>query len=524
MLRKKRVKKFLRPNMFVTKAPYVMALVATVIAVAALSCRADEDPSTEAAVVAKAAHFNDNGKALVLLEKYLATHPKAVDATFNAARMANALGRHRKTVQFASRYLELKTPPVNPYIYHLRAHAYTCLDERAKALADLSVARKANPNDAEVYVLMGDVHHGQGRNKEALEDFATAGKLNEPSAPRRKGDLEFSQNDWHSAAADYAEYINKTGDHGPPLAKVQSLIQSNKDGQALALIDEMLRANIPKAEETLMVLRAHTLVKLGRQQESLNACDAFEKKFKKTDLYPLKYQITWARKDYEKSLACLNGIIKSGPGDRSWFVHRGDCYRALDEYAKALADYNRVPDLVMKSEQSRRDRAECNYQVGHVQEALAELDAINSVYPSADTYDRQGHYLTALKRYKDAVVCFGRAIKLKPLKADYFCERGDCFRRLKDYPRALKDYSDAITLHPKNMFFVFGRGLCFSEMGRSQDAIKDFTAVLANPNLASRAYLERAKAFDQLGDKTSAENDRIAAKKTSKSVEDDLYR
>lgn len=507
------------------RAPYVMASLATIIACSlALSCRAESVPADEAAVVDKAERLKDGKKALVLLEKYMQTHPTAISAVFNAARMANFAGLHQKTIQFATRYLALKTPPVDPYIYHLRAHAYSCLDERKKALADLAIAKRANPNDAEVYILLGDAHAGLGHYKESCENWAQAATLNEPTGLRRKGDAEVAHSDWHKAAADYAQYINKTGDHAEPLYRVQYLISKNEDEKALALIDEMLRANIPKAEETLMVLRANVLFKLNRRQESLQACDAFEKKFKKTSVYPLKYQIAWAAKDYEKSLLCLDGMIKSNPRDRSLYVLRGDCYRALDEYAKALADYNHVPELVLKSERSRLDRAECNYQAGHLEEALTEIEAINNVNPSADTYGRQGRYLSALKRYKEAVVCLSRAIKLKPLSADYFCERGDCFRRLKEYPRALKDFSDAVTLHPENVLFVYGRGLCLSEMGRPQDAIKDFTAALANPNLTSRAYLERAKAYEQLGDAASAEKDKQAAKQVSKSVEADFFR
>ncbi|MBI2810929.1 MAG: tetratricopeptide repeat protein [Candidatus Melainabacteria bacterium] len=509
--------------MFGTKAPSVMALLAMLIASTALSCQAESDQSEEAAVVAKAEGTKDRKKALVLLEKYLSMHPNAVNAVFNAARMANAAGLHQKTVQLATRYIELKKTAINPYIYHLRAHAYCCIDEPAKALADLAVAKKANPSDAEVYILIGDAQSGLKQYRKALEAFSSAAKLNEPSASLRKGNVEIALNDWHNAAADYAEYINRTGESGYPLAKVQDLLHKNQDEKALAFMDEMLRANIPKAEETLMVLRAHTLFKVGRYQDSLQACDAFEKKFKKTGLYTLKYQIVWNAKDYDKALVCLDGIIKSKPQDLTWFLRRGDCYRALDEYGKALADYNRVPELVMKSEQARRNRAECKYQLGHVQEALDELTAINTDSPSADGYARQGHYLTALKRYKDAVVCFSLAIKLKPLSSDLFCERGDCFRRLKEYPRALKDFSDAMTLNPNNKLIVYGRGLCYAEMGRSRDAIADFTAALANPNLTSRAFLERAKAYEQLGDKTSAENDRNAAKKATKSIEDDFY-
>ncbi len=510
--------------MFITKAPSVMALLATVIALTVLSCRAESDQSEASAVVAKAEVLKDKKKALILLEKYLAMHPNAVSAVFNATRMANACGQHQKTVQFATRYIELKKTAINPYIYHLRAHAYCSTNERMKALADLAVAKKANPSDAEVYILIGDAQSGLKQYQKALEAYAVAAKLNEPSASLHKGNVEVVLNDWHNAAADYAEYISRTGEPGGPLSKVQDLLKKNQNEKALALMNEMLRANIPKAEETLMVLRVHTLFKVGRYQESLQACDAFEKKFKKTGLYTVKFEIMWNAKDYEKALVCLDGIIKSSPQDLTWILRRGDCYRALDEYGKALADYNRVPDLVMNSEQARRNLAECKYHVGHVQEALDELTAVNSDNPSADGYARQGRYLTALKRYKDAVVCFSSAIKLKPLSSDLFCERGDCFRRLKDYSRALKDFSDAKTLNPQNMLIVYGRGLCYAEMGRSRDAITDFTAALANPNLTSRAFLERAKAYEQLGDKTSAENDRDAAKKATKSIEDDFYR
>lgn len=508
-----------------TRAPYVMASLAAIIALSMpLSCRAESIPADEAAVVAKAESLKDGKKAVALLEKYIATHPEAVSAVFNAARMANFGGLHQKTIQFAAKYLALKTPPVDPYIYHLRAHAYNCLNERKKALADLALAKKANPNDSEVYILIGDAQSGLSHYKEACEAYAQAAKLNEPTALRRKADVEFGLSDWHSAAADYAAYINKTGDHGLPLNRVQSLIGKNENERALALMDEMLRANIPKAEETLMVLRANVLFKLNRKQESLQCCDAFEKKFKKTILYALKYQIVWSAKDYEKSLLCLDGMIKANPRDRSLYILRGDCYRGLDEYAKALADYNHVPELVIKHEQSRIDRAECNYQVGHIQEALTEIEAINNVDLSAETYGRQGRYLSVLKRYKDAVVCLGRAIKLKPLSADYYCERGDCFRRLKDYPRALKDFSDAIALAPSNMLFVYGRGLCLLEMGRPRDAIKDLTVARANPNLENRALIERAKAYEQLGDTASAENDKKAIKQANKAVEDDLFR
>lgn len=501
----------------------VRALVALLISVGTAAGVAATDLSEQPAVVAKALGLTDHKVSLQILEKYISLHPDAADAYFHAARMANVLGIHKKTVQFANSYLELKPVPIDFYIYHLRAQAYNCTGQSGKALADLAIARKAQPKDTEIALLEGMAHLNLKRPKEAIKDFALAAKSNDPNAYRMKAETELNQKDVRSAAADYVEFAKRVNDIGPVLAIVQKLSKKGQGDDAILILNELDSANLPSAQQ-ILEFKANILYNNNRKKEALDTCNRYEKKFKLTNLYTVKYLIVWADKDFESSLVCLNGMIKARPQERQLYLLRADCYRALDEYAKALADYKQVSDLVVKDIKRRCDRAECNYQLGNYEVAANEFHAVNNLEPSAKGYEREGQCLMSQKKYKDAVVCLSRAVRMTPLNAGYICTRGDCYRRLKDYPRALRDFSDGITLQPDNMLYVFGRGVCFSELGRNEEAIKDFTTAMSNPNLLSRACLERAKVYDRVGEKAKAEADRNAAQKSVKSVESDFFR
>lgn len=483
------------------------------------------DLSEQSAIIVKSQATNDSKAALRILEAYIASHPDAAEAYFHAARMSNHLKQNSKTVMLATKYLALKPSPIDYYIYHLRAQAYNCLGQSDKALVDVDIARKAQPNDAEVPLLTGFAHQQLGHYKESLKAFSQAAKLNEPNALRCKADCELEHNQFEAAAADYVECARKRpSDLGQILGKILRLSRSGKGESAVYLVNELLNANIPNTEDSLLSLKANILFEDNRKKEALEICNLYEKKLKRTDLYTIKYMIVWEQKDYQSALVCLNGMIKSRPSERALYLMRGDCYRALDEYEKALADYNRVPDLVMKDVQRRKGRAECNYQLGHFDEAFKEFEAVNSIQPTGEGFEKQGRCLLSLQRYKDALLPLSRAIRLTPLKAEYLGARGDCYRRLHDYTHALKDFSDAIVLKPDNMIYVFGRGMCLAELGRNAEAIKDFTAAMSNPNLLSRACSERAKAYDKIGEKTRAEVDKKAAQRASKSFENDLFR
>ncbi|HEY9730354.1 MAG TPA: tetratricopeptide repeat protein [Drouetiella sp.] len=373
-------------------------------------------------------------------------------------------------------------------------------------------------------LLIGIADLKLGRYKAALQELSRAAKLKDPQGYQLKAKAELDHNDLRDAAADFCEFVRHSNNLGDVLALVDRVSKTGKNDDALFILDELLKTNQPNFEQQLLEFKANVLYRAKRNKEALEVCNLYEKKFKKTDLYTVKYWASWNENDYDGALVCLNGMIKSRPKDRNLFILRGNCYTVMDEYGKALADYERVSDLLAKDEHARRNQAECNYQLGNFQTAANQFEVVNSQDPTAAGYERQAQCLRSLNKYKEATTYFSRAVKLAPLNSTYISERGDCYRRMKDYPHALKDFSDAMALHPENMLYVYGRGMCFSELGRNDEAIKDFTAAMSNPHLMSRACLERARLYEKIGDSAKAASDRRAAEHDGKSFEEDLFR
>jgi tetratricopeptide (TPR) repeat protein len=479
----------------------------------------------EAAVIDRAMHAKDFKTGLSILEKYLAVHPYAVEAYGFAAKASNEIGAAPKTIKYATQYFALKKPPVDAYIYVLRAHGYVLTNQWPKAADDLARARKMVPKLSSVWILSAAVHNKEKQFDEALSDCSKAINLNDLQGYDQRADIEFAQHKLANAAADWTEYADRTGKLGMAMSRAYALYQSGSYSDALILIDAMARSKNIKARSLAICLRANVFFKLGRMQESLQQCDEYKKLTNDDhDLDTLRYSIYWSQKDCAKSLPYLNKILKARPKERGLYLMRGDCNFCLSQYDAALADYQHVPDLVQKNIATRSNRADCNLMLGHLDEALREYDAINGLETSAKSFAKQGQCLNRLGRYKEALVYLNRAVKMAQLSANYVGWRGETYRRLKKYPRAILDFNDAVTLDKKNLLYVYTRGLCYLESNHDAEAIKDFTATLANEPLRKRALLDRARAYEKLGNKAGAEQDRVAAGKANGSVDDDFFK
>ena len=129
-----------------------------------------------------------------------------------------------------------------------------------------------------------------------------------------------------------------------------------------------------------------------------------------------------------------------------------------------------------------------------------------------------------MSKYSEAILCFNRAIAMKPLMVRLFGQRADCYFRMKDYAHSESDCNDAIALDPKNYSLYFARGLCRLAAGNADGAVKDLSVCLSEPNLHSVAYAARAKAYTKLGKHDLAAQDMRASGSASKAVEGDLFK
>jgi serine/threonine protein kinase/Tfp pilus assembly protein PilF len=116
------------------------------------------------------------------------------------------------------------------------------------------------------------------------------------------------------------------------------------------------------------------------------------------------------------------------------------------------------------------------------------------------------HYYAG--RYGEAAHIYGTCIALEPNVFWPWNNRGLAYAQLKQPARALADFSKAIELKPDYVDAYMNRGLARQDLKQVREAVDDLTKALALQGAPTRVYFMRAKAWDQLGDKARANQDR----------------
>ena len=126
---------------------------------------------------------------------------------------------------------------------------------------------------------------------------------------------------------------------------------------------------------------------------------------------------------------------------------------------------------------------------------------------SADTYFKWGNEKVSLGDYREAIVDFSQAIRLKPDDAVYHFARGFAKAGLRQHTAAIDDYDAAIRLEPDAANTYYNRGVVKADLEQYTAAINDYdTAILLKPDYAN-AYYKRGNAKENLGQHAAAIND-----------------
>lgn len=153
-------------------------------------------------------------------------------------------------------------------------------------------------------------------------------------------------------------------------------------------------------------------------------------------------------------------------------------------------------------------------------EALAACNSLLTEHPDEDRADvlaARGSAYFMLGDYHRASADYAGAIRLDPDNSTYHYNLGLAHDRLGMRERAIENYAAAIHLDPKNVEAFENRGLIFLHSGRFDEAIADFTNAhdLQLANIASLA--NRGIAYAWKDDRTRAEQDFAAMRKTDPS-------
>jgi len=129
-----------------------------------------------------------------------------------------------------------------------------------------------------------------------------------------------------------------------------------------------------------------------------------------------------------QALIYLNKAVAKDPKFANVYSNRGNAYRDLKQYPKALNDYNKAISL----------------NPSHVK-----------------AYNNRGNIYYEQKKYRQALKDYNQCIRLNPNYTFAYINRGLVFYQLKNKSRACKDFQKACTLGDcDGINWAKGKGIC----------------------------------------------------------------
>ncbi|AXS41671.1 lytic transglycosylase domain-containing protein [Breoghania sp. L-A4] len=116
----------------------------------------------------------------------------------------------------------------------------------------------------------------------------------------------------------------------------------------------------------------------------------------------------------------------------------------------------------------------------------------------ANTYFNRGLALANAKKFREAIVRYSVAIRLKPGFPHAYNNRGIAYRRLGDLERAIANYDAAIRLKPDYAAAYNNRGYARRKLGQFEEAVADYDQALRLKPDYDAARFNRGFAHSQL--------------------------
>ncbi len=219
--------------------------------------------------------------------------------------------------------------------------------------------------------------------------------------------------------------------------------------------------------------------------------------------------------DYNGMIKICNEAIKLNPTLYGAYFYRGLSYCGLNQYEKAIQDYNKAIQL------NPNNNLEYLYfslgitygQLRQYDLSIKSLDKTIQLNPNIwQAYTVRGISYAELNQYVQAIQDFNKAIQLNPNSFESYISRAVVYVDLKQYDVAIQDFNNAILLNPNYVEAYIMRGCAYAFKKNLSQAINDETkAIQLDPN-NGKAYNFRGLFYKLIGEEAKSQADLSKAK------------
>jgi tetratricopeptide (TPR) repeat protein len=196
---------------------------------------------------------------------------------------------------------------------------------------------------------------------------------------------------------------------------------------------------------------------------------------------------------YERrAISDLTEQIRQDPSDPYLYYARGDAYKDLEDFDKAISDFTKALKLnaqFSEASNAHMMRADAYYELKQYNKAIEDCTATIKDYNPDDrnleanrayAFKRRGLVYDQLRQYNKAVSDYTDALRLDPrspgeerMRAETYRMRAETYHVLRDYKAEIADYTEAIRLLPNHSRYYEARGFAYEAIGDKKGASVD---------------------------------------------------
>jgi tetratricopeptide (TPR) repeat protein len=211
----------------------------------------------------------------------------------------------------------------------------------------------------------------------------------------------------------------------------------------------------------------------------------------------------YVRGEYKKANIFFEKVLEIEPNNIEALNSKGISLYRLGEYEGANSCFNKVLKIDPKNIVALN-----NLEIQHYDDEHATGGDLTVPFPhDADAWNNKGYALANLGKYKEAIKCYDRAIKVDPNNAEAWCSKGSTLHKLnKDstlhklnkYKKAIVCYDKALEIDPNYAEAWYSKGDTLDSLGKHEEAIKHFDNALKIDPDHARAWKRKGDALYKL--------------------------